>query len=120
MTWPQVLQTFRASYVAWQFYARALGTNSSTRTTQFNAALNSIRTQTPTSTMDSQLQNACNRARDLNVVTYTIAFEAPTNGQTQLRACASTPARYYVASPGTIRQVFASIAQNISKLRLTQ
>lgn len=119
-TWPQVLQTFRATYVAWQFYARALGTTSSTRTTQYNNALNAIRTQTPTGTMDSQLQSVCNRARDLNVVTFTIAFEAPTNGQTQLRACASTPARYYVASTTTIRQVFASIAGNISKLRLTQ
>ena len=49
-----------------------------------------------------------------------MAFEATTTGQAQLRSCATTTSRYYVASTTTISQVFASIAGNISKLKLTQ
>ena len=42
------------------------------------------------------------------------------DGQTELRNCATTLSRYYVATPTTISQVFSSIAGNITKLRLTQ
>lgn len=89
IAWTEVFQRVRASWVAWQLYARPF--NSSSRyTTQMNA----FRTQTAISTMDSQLQTVCNTARTRNVLVYTIAFEAPTAGQTQLRNCATTTTRY--------------------------
>ena len=54
------------------------------------------------------------------MVVYTIAFSAPTNGQTQLRNCATTVSRYYSATATTtIGEAFGSIASYISKLRLT-
>lgn len=115
MAWTEVFERVRASWVAWQLYARPLN-NSGSYTTYMNL----FRTQTAISTMDSQLQTVCNTARTRNVLVYTIAFEAPTAGQTQLRSCATTTSRYYIASSVTISQVFASIAGNISKLRLTQ
>lgn len=120
-TWGQIWEKMRMSYVAWQFYGRpASSSNSTTRTTAYNNAMAMFRGQTTTTAMDTQLQSVCSTARTNNVVVYTIAFEASTNGQTQLKNCASTTSRYYTASTTTISQVFASIAGNISKLKLTQ
>lgn len=113
LTWGQVWERVRMSWVAYQLYVRP------GRMTYTNA-MNMMREQTPITNMNTQLQTVCNTARTSNVVVYTIAFEATTTGQTQLRSCATTTSRYYVASSTTISQVFASIAGNISKLKLTQ
>jgi Flp pilus assembly protein TadG len=119
-TWPQVWSSMRLSYVAWQFYARALGTTSSTRTSAYNAAMSAFRSQTPTTTMDSQLQAICALAKDEDVIVYGIAFEAPTNGQTQIKNCATSAAHYFNATGLQIKTAFRAIASNISQLRLTQ
>ncbi|GLS86974.1 hypothetical protein GCM10010873_19480 [Cypionkella aquatica] len=119
-TWPQVWSQMRLSYVAWQLYARALGTNPTTRTTQFNTAMTAFRSQTPTGTMDSQLQQICTLAKNQRVIVYGIAFEAPTAGQTQIRNCATSTAHYFNAAGLQIRTAFRAIASNISQLRLTQ
>lgn len=113
LTWGQVWERVRMSWVAYQLYARP-------GMMTYTNAMNMMRVQTPIADMNTQLQTVCNTARTSNVVVYTIAFEATTNGQTQLRNCATTTSRYYVASTTTISQVFASIAGNISKLKLTQ
>lgn len=113
-TWPQVWSAFRVSWVTWQFYARALGTSS------YLTWLATIREQTPTTTMDSQLNTICGLAKNNGVVVYGIAFEAPTNGQTAIRNCASSTAHYFNASGLQIRTAFRTIANNISQLRLTQ
>ncbi|NEX47776.1 pilus assembly protein TadG-related protein [Pseudotabrizicola algicola] len=112
-TWPQVWNSVRVAWVAQQLYARPLGL------TQANA-MNAIRTQTPTSTMDSQLANVCGQARARNVLVYGIAFEAPPNGQTAIANCASSPAHYFNAQGLEIRTAFRSIATNITQLKLTQ
>ncbi len=120
LTWPQVWANMRVSYVAWQFYARALGTTSSTRTTVYNSTMDAMRSQTPTSTMDTQLQTICTSIKNQGVTVYGIAFEAPTNGQTQIAGCASSAAHYFNASGLQIKTAFRAIASNISQLRLTQ
>jgi hypothetical protein len=113
LTWGQVWERVRMSWVAYQLYARP-------GMMTYTNAMGMLREQTPIADMNTQLQTVCNTARTSNVVVYTIAFEATTNGQTQLRNCATTTSRYYIASTTTISQVFASIAGNISKLKLTQ
>jgi hypothetical protein len=70
--------------------------------------------------MDGQLQAACTAAKDDNVIIYGIAFEAPTNGQAQIRACSTSAAHYFVANGSEISTAFTAIANNISQLRLTQ
>lgn len=120
LTWPEVWTNFRLSYVAWQFYARALGTSSSTRTTQYNNAMTAFRTQTDTSDMDTQLQQICTQVKNQGVTVYGIAFEAPTGGQTQIASCASSSAHYFNATGLQIKTAFRAIASNISQLRLTQ
>lgn len=119
-TWPKVWSAMRQSYVAWQFYARALGTTSSTRSTTYANQMSTFRTQTPTATMDGQLQNICGQAKTNGVIVYGIAFEAPTNGQTQIKNCSTSSGHYYNASGLQIKTAFKSIANNISQLRLTQ
>jgi hypothetical protein len=120
MTWPQVWQNLRMSWVAWQLYARALGTSDSTRTSIYNAMMDGFTNSTTVATMNSTLQQTCQQARARGVVVYGIAFEAPLNGQTQIRNCASSPAHAFNATGLEIGVVFQSIAAKISQLRLTQ
>ena len=129
-TWPQVWTNMRLSYVAWQMYARALGTTSGTRTSTYNTWMANFRALTATTAMDTQLQSICSLAKaQQNVVIYGIAFDAPANGQLQIRMCTSgyDPAApnnanpfYFVSTPTNIRTAFRAIATNISQLRLTQ
>ena len=113
-TWPQVWAMMRQSYVAWQFYGRPLGT------TAYNTARADFRNQTATTSMDSQLQSICGLAKANAVIVYGIAFEAPINGQTQIRGWSTSTAHYFNASGLQISTAFNAIASNISQLRLTQ
>ncbi len=119
-SWVGVWQNQRMSWVAWQLYARALGTDA-TRNAIFNAKMADFTdTYSPVSDMNSSLQQSCSLARDNNVIVYGIAFEAPANGQTQIRNCSSTIAQYYEANGLDISTAFSAIAAQISQLRLTQ
>lgn len=121
--WPQVWAAMRVSYVAWQFYGRALGGNgyyATNRTYYYNQAMAAMVTSVDTDTMSDQLESICTLAKSNGVIVYTIAFEAPTNGQKLLQDCASTKAHYFNAQGLQISTAFRSIASNISQLRLTQ
>ncbi|MGL5008757.1 MAG: hypothetical protein ACRC6I_02655, partial [Paracoccaceae bacterium] len=120
LTWPQVFENNRLAYIAWQFYGRALGTDNTSRQARYNDAMTAMRTQTTGPAMDTQLQQVCTMARDRNVVIYGIAFEAPANGQTQIRTCSTSLTHYYEASTLNVATAFRSIATRISQLRLTQ
>lgn len=120
LTWPQVFENLRLSYVAWQFYGRALGTSDSTRQSTYNTTLTAMRTAVTGPAMDTQLQTVCGDARSRNVIVYGIAFEAPANGQTQILNCSTSPTYYYEASTLNVSTAFRSIATRISQLRLTQ
>ena len=119
-TWQQVWSSMRLSYVAWQFYARALGSSSSARSTEYTNRMDAFRSKTPTTSMDSQLQQICGLAKAQGVIVYGIAFEAPALGQTQIRNCSTSAAHYFNASGLQIRTAFRAIASNISQLRLMQ
>ena len=121
--WENVWANLRLSYVAWQFYARALGTDTTTRNAVYSSTLNTIRTTFETvPNMNAQLQTSCAQAKTNGVIVYGIAFEAPLNGQTQISTCASSvDNHYYNATDGDkIKTAFDSIAANITQLRLTQ
>ncbi|WP_395542184.1 pilus assembly protein TadG-related protein [Neotabrizicola sp. sgz301269] len=121
-TWEQVFQTMRVQYVAWQFFARAQGTTSSTRSAYFNAWTAAINTSTDTTTMDTRLNTVCSSAKTNGVLVYGIAFESTTNGANAIRNCASSPASsfFFDVSGLEIKTAFALIASNLSQLRLTQ
>ena len=128
--WNQIWSNLRASYVAWHFYARATGTSNSTRNTIYNAKMNEIRTTfASVATMDAQLQQSCALSKANDIVVYGIAFDAPANGQQQIKSCTTgydsadpngTNAYYFASTPDNIKDAFETIATNISQLRLTQ
>lgn len=124
LDWKDVWTNLRLSYVSWQFYARALGTSSSTRSSTFTSTSNTInKTWKSASAMDTLLQTACTAARNDGIIIYGIAFQASTAGQTQIRNCSTDGAagsHYFNATTVNIASAFQSIATNISQLRLTQ
>jgi Flp pilus assembly protein TadG len=129
-SWKAVWTDLRVGWVAWELYARALGTGTSSRTSVYNTWITNFRTLTPTSTMDSQLQAVCSLAKGKkNMVIYGIAFDAPANGAQQIKMCTSgyNPAKpndpnpyFFASTPDNIKSAFNAIATNISQLRLTQ
>ena len=122
-TWQQVWSNLKLSYVAWQFYGRALGTDGSTRTAAYNSAVSAMRsTFASVPEMDNMLQQSCTLAKAAGVIVYGIAFEAPANGQQQISNCASTQtAHYFNAVNGdAMRAAFRTISSNLSQLKLTQ
>lgn len=122
-SWEQVWARARVSWVAWQLYARALGTTNTTRTNTYNAQMAAmIQTYQSVSSMNSLLSSNCSKARDEGILIYGIAFEAPSNGKTAISDCASKPGSTYFfdANGLEIQTAFQLIAANLSQLRLTQ
>ncbi|MCZ8151492.1 MAG: pilus assembly protein TadG-related protein [Rhodobacteraceae bacterium] len=123
MTWQQVWQEMRVSYVAWHFYARALGTNSTTRNSTYTTWWNNFRTQrgdsASTPAMDAELTSICNQTKQQGVLVYSVAFSAPTRGVTALRSCASSDGHFFHSTNNTaLNAAFQAIATNITQLRL--
>jgi hypothetical protein len=120
LDWNQVWAELRVKWVAWQLYARPLGgSSSSSRNNHYNTWVSNFRAQTATSTMDARLQTTCAAAKANNVRIFGIAFEAPSNGRTQIRNCAS-PGLFYDVDGLEITTAFRQIRSQISQLRLTQ
>lgn len=69
---------------------------------------------------NARLANICQAARDAGIVIYTVAFEAPSGGQSALRNCATSPTHYYNVSGTDIEDAFSAIATDIRSLKLTQ
>ncbi len=119
--WQQVWQSQRMRWVAWQLYARALGTSSTTRTNINNTWISNFRSTWMTEgNMDTTMLQSCTQAKANDVIIYGIAFEAPSQGQYVISNCASSAAHYFNATGLEIQTAFRAIASNISQLRLTQ
>ena len=130
-SWKEVWTSMRVTYVAWQFYERALGKDSN-RGTTYNTWLSNFRTKTQTTDMDAQMQAICTLAKSKqNVVIYGIAFDvlATSNAATQIKKCTSgydpdhpneLNSYYFASTPSNIKTAFRAIATNITQLRLTQ
>ncbi len=119
LTWVQVWQQLRVQWVAWQLYARALYASGTARTNGFNSQMDTFRTRTATTTMDARLNDLCTMAKSNGILIFGIAFEAPPNGITAIRNCAS-PGLFYDVEGLEIATAFRTIRSQISKLRLTQ
>jgi hypothetical protein len=121
--WQDIWKELKTSYVAWQFYARALGTDAN-RTTLYNNRMNAmVKTYASATDMDASLNQTCDFVKAQGVIVYGIAFEAPPVGQTAIRKCSTDPergSRYFAADGPEIQTAFQTIAANISMLKLTQ
>ncbi len=81
---------------------------------------NNLRQYVPAGAKDDRLQAICSQAKDNEVMIYSIGFEATTNGENQMRACASTPSHFFDVNGVEISSAFQAIAASIAQLRLTQ
>ena len=113
LTWPEVWKNGSLKYVAQKLFADPLAQSSTTW-------LNAFRTAASTATKNTRLQQICSAAKAKNYQVFGIGFEAPTTGQTQIKACASSPAHYFDVTGLEITTAFRSIANQIKHLRLTQ
>ena len=71
-------------------------------------------------TKDTRLDQACSAAKDENVVIFAIGFEVTDDSAAVMRSCASTPNHFYRVEGLDIEYAFASIANQINQLKLTQ
>ena len=69
---------------------------------------------------NQRLDRVCKAAKEQGIIIFTIAFEAPSDGQRVLENCASSDGHYFDADGIEIADAFVSIAASISKLRLVQ
>ncbi|NBE06380.1 VWA domain-containing protein [Paragemmobacter ruber] len=123
MTWQQVWQELNVSWTAWHMYARALGTSSSTRSSQYSTWYGNFRTQRgddkSTPAMDAELQQICTLTKQQGVLIYGIAFSAPTRGINAVKGCASSDGHFFNStSTNQLNAAFQAIATNITQLRL--
>ncbi len=71
----------------------------------------------------TRFYSQCNLAKAKKVIVYTIAFNAGTSGQTEMRNCATAPELFYNVATNDAEELdnaFQSIARSIKQLRLTQ
>ncbi len=66
------------------------------------------------------MQSACTAAKNKGMVIWAIGFEVTTDGDTQLRNCASSPSHFFDVDGIEITSAFQSIARQINQLKLTQ
>ncbi|RME15901.1 MAG: hypothetical protein D6801_06505 [Alphaproteobacteria bacterium] len=71
-----------------------------------------------TSTKNARLESMCDAAKAEGITIYTIGFETSSSAETVLRNCASGEGRYFNVDGLDLTDAFASIARDISKLRL--
>ena len=119
LTWPEVWKMMSHNWLADNIVYRVYG--STTTRNKWRAGYSSSITTSYVSSApkDTYTLNMCGAAKDKGIKIYTIAFEAPTDGQDLLKQCASSPAHYYLTSGSNITHVFSAIANSINKLRLT-
>lgn len=72
-------------------------------------------------TADTNTAEICSKAKQNDQITvYTVAFEAPSEGQAVLRNCATAPGYYFDVDGTQISDAFNAIANQIALLRLTE
>lgn len=116
LTWQEVYARGSIDWIADNIVGRAWG---STVRNQWRASGNTVVNRVA-STKDTLTRNICTAAKNRGVVIFTIAFEAPSQGQTLLGQCATSAAHAYNVAGLNINTAFAAIASSINKLRLTQ
>jgi Flp pilus assembly protein TadG len=93
-------------------------------TIEMNVHKSNPGSNSPAATQIAQFTALCNIAKQNGVVTFTIAFNAPSAAQTQMRNCAQSTSYYYEvpndANGASLNGAFASITRTIKQLRLTQ
>lgn len=119
MTWPQVWNSMSVNWFGYYIIGYAYGQYA------YQQAVANILNWQPAqgngaTTQDSQMLDVCNEAKANHVMIYSIGFMADPAGVNVLKQCATTPSYFFDVKDLNINQAFSSIANSITKLRLTQ
>lgn len=71
-------------------------------------------------TKDKRLASICQAAKDKGIIVFAVGFEVTDDSAAVMRNCASTPNHFYRVEGLDIEYAFASIANQINQLKLTQ
>ena len=121
-SWPDVSNLFPVYWIATRLYGNALGIDAASRSVAGNAWYGTLSTSVNAAAKDAQLTTVCDLAKApaQNIRVFTVAFEAPVNGQAALSDCASSDGDYFDVNGPEITTAFQAIALQVSQLRLTQ
>lgn len=115
MTWPEVWEAMSIDWFDYYIIYPAYGYSA-----YYTWQSNLVKWLDPSTTMDSQLHDICAATKSNNVTVYSIGFETNSHGEAVLQDCATAPGYFYSVQGLDITAAFASIANSINKLRLTQ
>lgn len=120
MSWPDVWNDMTVNWFLNNIVSRAYG---SWTAQQWKGKIYNWHTahdSTIPGSQDAQLLDVCDAAKNNYVTIYSIGFMASSGGTTVLKKCATKPGYFYDVQNLDIATAFASIANSINKLRLTQ
>ena len=113
VTYPWLWHNFTVRWVAQRIYNLS-GIRS---TSNF---VNDVLYRIAPTTKDERLFQICDLLKTRDTPIFTVAFEAPPNGVTAMRTCATSPNHFFDVQGTRIRDAFRTIAGNIQNLRLVQ
>ncbi len=117
MDWPEVWSKMSIYYFSDEIIYRAYGSSSMRNQWRPASVSNPVANTYIYSAKDDLTLDICGAAKAEGVRIFTIAFEAPTQGQQLLNSCQN--AGYYAVEGLDINDAFAGIVNSINKLRLT-
>ncbi|MEL6595626.1 MAG: Tad domain-containing protein [Pseudomonadota bacterium] len=118
VSWPDLMQRYNLEYISEYFYDNYNTWENRVRwaedefTNDTSGAGNAL--------ADSNLLAICEKARDQQVLIYTIAFSAPTHAQNILTQCAGASGNAFNVGSNELDDAFDSIASKINHLKLIQ
>lgn len=115
LTWPELFNEVSLDGHAW-YFRRGQTNNNNVWDDWYNDKF----TTTSTADKDERLDSVCTVAKNEGIIIFAIGFEVTDRAADVMESCASSPSHFYRVEGLEIATAFASIAANITSLRLVQ
>ena len=115
LTWPQLWNQMSLSHRAYEHFYRRYN-NADHYYSNFYAPYTTV----GAGTKDSRLNRICTAAKAQGIIVFSVGFEVTDDSAAVMRSCASSPSHFYRVDGLDISIAFASIANQINQLKLTQ
>ena len=115
LTWPQLWNQMSLSHRAYEHFYRQYG-NSNHYYNNLYAPYSTV----DDATKDDRLDRICTAAKSRGIIVFSVGFEVTDDSAAVMRSCASSPSHFYRVEGIDISIAFASIANQINQLKLTQ
>lgn len=115
MDWPEVFARYSQRWLSYQLhYTQNWDAN------DYYDTYYSMIDWVNASTKDARLNSICTKAKNEDVIIFAVGFEVTDYSASVMENCASTPNHFYRVEGLDIKYAFASIANQINQLKLTQ